>query len=111
MQIDDILTTIRRDRETYFGGSKSIREIRAFLMGFEIGCREAGGKGGAIMGELRPFSFWLSRELGVSASRGWCRMLLEKAGSDEQAYDLFFSYYDRYRATDPLPPVSPNSKS
>jgi len=52
---------------------------------YEIGSKQP------ILGDLRPFSIWVAKELGFTGyARGWCGMITERAGSDEKALDMFF---------------------
>ncbi len=73
----------------YLDDERSLKRLRSFLVGYEAGnSREVEVIGGE---DFRHFSKWVADRLGYSSdSRGWCNMILQKAGSDEKAFQLFF---------------------
>jgi hypothetical protein len=97
MECDELLLAIRRVPTLCVHDKKSLRELWAFLAGWEAGINSAGGKSN-IFGSLRSFNIWVAKELGFAEpTSGWCNMITDKAGSDEKAFDLFFELLDKYK--------------
>lgn len=87
-----------RSRPAIYLGKASIIRLQAFLSGLGCGL----GKLGAMMKDQTKFDRfhdWVAKEFSYSASTsGWCHMILEKAGNDRDAFDLFFELADRFRS-------------
>ena len=95
MDIFTVLDAVRK-RPHFYLHEKSPKELDALVVGFQCGCSASGGcestKG------LSAFNDWVAKELGFPHSTsGWCNMILERVGSDEKAFDLFFDLLDKYR--------------
>ncbi len=94
MNAFEILDIIRR-RPAYV--DKSLTLLRSFLMGFEMGIQSCGVQE-STLGEMRPFSIWVAKELGFRGySKGWCKMIRESTDSEERAFEYFFELLDKYK--------------
>src|SRR5579859_4280709 len=97
MHIFELCELIRRKPDFFLDGDRSVKRLRSFLVGFETG---ANSKQGELTGQedIRQFNSWVASQLGFSNSTsGWCNMILSKAKTDEEAFEVFFDLLDKYR--------------
>lgn len=98
VDIIEILDKIRRLPAIYLDGDRSLKRVRSFLVGYEVGA-VATARELTDREQFHQFTNWVASRLGYAESTiGWCNMILEKAGSDEKAYDMFFELLDEFRA-------------
>jgi hypothetical protein len=96
MHAFDLCDRIREKPSIFLDGDKSLKGLRSFLAGYEVG--SSNGKGFSGAEDLRKFNAWVAEQLDFSESTsGWCNMITSKAGSDEKAFNLFFELLDKYR--------------
>jgi hypothetical protein len=97
MDILTIFDEIRKRPGLLLDGDKSLKRVRSFVVGYDMGAQPASG-GLTDLEQFHEFNDWVAKRLGYSNStRGWCNMILEKAGSDEKAYEMFFELIDKFR--------------
>ena len=97
MDIVELLALIRHRPGFYIDGDKSIKRLRSFLVGHEIGSATTARE---LTDQLNfhEFNDWVAKRLGYRSSvPGWCNMVLEKAGSDEKAYEMFFELLEEFK--------------
>lgn len=90
MDAYELVEVVRKKPGFYLHGL-SLRQLRALLIGYEIGAKQG------ISGDFRPFNSWLAKQLGVPETRGWCNIIVERAGSDGAAFHLFFELLDTFK--------------
>ena len=95
--IFDVLDWIRARPAIFLDGDRSLKRLRSFLIGYECGlgrCHLALRQHEVFQG----FNDWVAKKLDFTESTsGWCNMILERTGSDEQAYHRFFQLLDQFR--------------
>jgi hypothetical protein len=92
----ELLDAIRKRPAFYIDDDKSIKRLRSFLVGYDVGLAQHSVPS---PDEFVGFNDWIASQFGYSNSTaGWCNMILDKAGSDEKAFDLFFELLDKFRA-------------
>lgn len=107
MHLFELCDNITRRPAIYLDGDKSIIRLRSFLVGYEAGVGYQAGPGATQLKlvaaeDMRSFNNWVAEQFGYSNStRGWCNMILERAGSDEKAFDLFCQLLNKYRKIHP----------
>ena len=96
MTVFEVLDVVRRKPRFYLQ-EESLKVLWVFLAGYEIGIQSCGQKR-SLLGELRPFSIWVAKELGFSSyAKGWSNMIRERADSDQAAFRYFFELLDRFK--------------
>jgi hypothetical protein len=86
-----------RERPALFFGKRSLIRLHAYLLRYQAGVTKANL---ALGGEehFAAFHDWVAKALGFSSSTaGWSNMILEKSGSDEAAFKMFFELLDRFK--------------
>lgn len=81
----------------WIDGDKSLKRIRSFMVGYEVGAATTTRE---LTDDLRfhEFNDWVAKRLGYASSvPGWCNMILEKAGDDEKAYKMFFELLEEFK--------------
>jgi hypothetical protein len=103
MHIFELCDWIRRRPAIALDGDKSIKRLRSFLVGYEAGVGFQAGSDlnhSKLSGseDMRLFNDWVARQLGYgNSTSGWCNMITARAGSDEQAFEMFFQLLDQFR--------------
>ena len=97
MDIVEMLEKIRHRPGIYVDGDISLKRVRSFLVGYEVGMlsrdRELTDRE-----QFHQFNDWVAKRLGyTSSTSGWCNMILEKAGGDEKAYEMFFELLEEFK--------------
>jgi hypothetical protein len=96
MNIFSLLDAVEK-RHRFYLHEKSLKELDSFLAGFDCACSVTEQERESIK-QLNGLNDWVARQLGFAESTsGWCNMILERAGSDEKGFDLFFELVDKYR--------------
>jgi hypothetical protein len=90
MDIYELVEVVRKKPGFYLHG-RSLRQLNSLLIGYEIGAKQG------ICSDFRPFNSWLAKRFDLPEAAGWCNMVVECAGSDEAAFDLFFELLDRFK--------------
>ena len=97
-EVFELLEDIRRRPYSFLNNEKSLKLLRAFLAGYDLGIIARGDTCG-IFGDLRPFNNWVAAELGFTqGTSGWHNMIRARSNSDEEAFDYFYELLDRYRS-------------
>ena len=97
MDIVDIFAEIKRRPGFYIDGDKSLKRVRSYLVGYQVGSTSTANEPTDEV-EFHHFHDWVAKRLGFGESTsGWCNMILERAGSDEKAYDMFFKLLDEFK--------------
>lgn len=79
----------------YFG-QLSIYHLMSFFVGYECALREIGAKDES-RDEFLQFICWLEHKYKIFGSAwGWARILHHAAGSEEAAFNLFFTDYAEF---------------
>lgn len=92
-----MLEKIRQRPALFLDGDRSLKRVRSFMVGYETGAATT-ARELTDQEQFRLFNHWVASRLGYSStSRGWCNMILERAGSDEKAYEMFFDLLDEFR--------------
>jgi hypothetical protein len=91
MDAYELVEIIRKRPGFYFPNGKSLKELSAFIGGYEVGAKQG------ISSDFRPFNKWLAHKYGLPEPSGWCNMILSVAGSDEKAFELFYELLDEFR--------------
>lgn len=97
MDIIEILQEIRRRPGIYIDGDLSLKRVRSFMVGYQVGAAST-AKELKDQAQFHQFHDWVAKRLEYSSSTsGWCNMILERAGSDEKAYEVFFELLDEFK--------------
>jgi len=97
MDVLELFEQIRRKPGIYLDGDKSLKRLRSFLVGYECGAATTARELTDHL-HFHEFHDWIAKRLGyTSSSSGWCNMILEKSGSDEKAYEMFFELLDEFK--------------
>lgn len=92
----DVLQLIRQGPGFFLDGDRSLKRLRSFLVGYQCGL----ARGHLVLcshDSFKDFDGFVAKELGFAESTsGWCNMILEKAGSDETGYELFYKLLDKF---------------
>jgi hypothetical protein len=91
MDAYELVEIIRKKPGFYMHGGKSLRQLQAIIIGYEMGARQG------ISSDFRPFNRWLAQKYGLPEPSGWCNMVISQAGSDEKAFDLFYELLDDFK--------------
>lgn len=94
--IFDVILRIKQQPGIFLDGDRSLKRLRSFLVGYEcgLGCAKLYLRNKESFDQ---FNEWVATELGFRESTsGWCNMITEKAGSDSEAYSLFFVMIERF---------------
>ena len=96
MNIFGLLDAVEK-RHPFYLHERSLKELDSFLAGFECASSVSEQERESIK-QLNGLNDWVAKQLGFgNSTSGWCNMILERAGSDEKAFDLFFELLDKYR--------------
>jgi hypothetical protein len=97
MDIMEILEKIRHRPAIYIDGDRSLKRVRSFMVGYEVGSAST-PREFTDRDQFHQFDDWVARRLRYAESAsGWCNMILGKAGSDEKAYEMFFQLLDEFK--------------
>jgi hypothetical protein len=96
MDIMEVFEKIRQSPGIYIDGDMSLKRVRSFMVGYEAGAAST-PRELTDQAKFEHFNGWVASRLGYSSSTGWCNMILERAGSDEKAYNMFFELLDEFR--------------
>jgi hypothetical protein len=91
--IFDMLETIRK-RPAFYLPERSLIQLSVFIGAYMAGLGRVGFK---LKDDLREFNNWVAQKLGYSNSTSGYRMILDKSGSDREAFDKFFEFLDEFR--------------
>jgi hypothetical protein len=96
----ELLDAIRRRPEMYIG-SHSIVHLQAYLGGCFHMARVYGIERREEP-DFRDLNYWVSEQLlGERISNGWCTIILQECGGDEnRALDRFFELLDEFRKSE-----------
>src|SRR5215469_11420925 len=84
MDIIELFEEIRRRPGIYIDGDKSLKRVRSFLVGYQVGAATT-ARELTDREHFHRFDEWVASRLGYTgSSRGWCDMILGRAGSDEK---------------------------
>jgi len=109
MDIIELFEEIRRRPGIYIDGDKSLKRVRSFLVGYQVGAATT-ARELTDREHFHRFDEWVASRLGYTgSSRGWCDMILGRAGSDEKAYEMFFELLDEFKAQRGSAPAKPGS--
>lgn len=109
MDIIEMLEEIRRKPGFYLDGDISLKRLRSFMVGYEEG---AGSTTRKLTDEqqFHQFNDWVARRLGYPMSgRGWCGMIIKRAGDDEKAFHMFFELLDEFKGRSGSTSAKPES--
>jgi hypothetical protein len=90
MDAYELVEIIRKKPSFYLPSGKSLKELSAFIGGYEIGAKQG------ISSDFRPFNKWLARKYGLPEPSGWRNMITSMAASDEKAFDHFFELIQEF---------------
>jgi len=105
MHVFELYDKIKSKLGMFIPGERSLRRLGSFIEGFLAGVGYQAGRQweqARLTGreDLLKFNSWVAKELGFSNSTSGCEnMILSKAHSDEDAFDLFFRLLDKFRKT------------
>jgi hypothetical protein len=97
LNIYKLLLKIKKYRQFFLDGDKSLLRLRSFLAGFDCGLasryqlnydREF----------LHNFTPWVAAQFkDANPLVGWCNILRGNSDSEEAAYELFFTLLEKYK--------------
>ena len=95
-ELFELLDAIRSHPNLVGIEGRSLTALFVFLGGYEAGVARYEKRG--FFSYLRPFNVWVAKELGFAEpTSGWRNMILARAKSEEEAFDMFFGLLDKFR--------------
>jgi hypothetical protein len=92
MDAFELVEMIRKKPDRYLHGGKSLKQLHAIMIGYDLGAERG------IFSDFRPFNRWLAQKFELPEPSGWYNMITTRAGSDGEAFDLFFELLDSFRS-------------
>lgn len=90
--IRELLKKIRKQPALYIG-KKSLDRLSHFLSGYVCCIYE---QQGIVVQPLPGFQEYISKEFAIQSAHGWSDILLFFSSGEEEAFDKFYIYLDRF---------------
>lgn len=85
-----------KEKPGLYIGYPSVSDLFMFLCGYRRACQDMGLPLSEEEREFHQFQPWLQQRFSVTTSASWAKIILLYAGSEPQAFEMFFDLFEEF---------------